>query len=248
MERHGPQWMVVAALLATLAGGAPAHGAVTNIGHALVRAAPRSATAARAHAPRHHRFRAHHTRLASLSSRRTVAASAVPRPAPVPSRPTRHHRATVPALVRHGQTPRSLRGGAQTALPTPDRGALLSLEVRDLGLSRSLVPMSETDPVRGGRGPPRAGPERTLPARPRPAPAGSETDAHLPASASVSPLTTLPLTTLPRLSLSPATPPPSAGNPISVAPVPVPSNPRPALGRLHASRPEGTAARFSMPS
>ena len=244
MKRHHPQWLVVAALIATLAAGAPARATVANPAHALVRPAARSATAARVHTPRHHRFHAHHARVVTLSSRRATAASAVPRPTPIPSRPAGHHRATVPVLVRHGQAPRSSRGGAQHALATPDRGALLSHEPRNLGRSQRLVPMCEFDPVRSGRGPPRAGPERTLPARALPALAGSDPDAQPPASARVSPLTASPHL----VSRSAVIPSPSAVEPISAVPTPVPLKPRLVSDRLHACRREGTAARFLTPS
>ena len=246
MSRSASSGLVMIALLAALASApaarAAAAAATANPAQVVTRSAPRSTTASHAVRRIHHRHTHLHHRPAVLGARSVTAAGATSRQLP-PAAPAPHpHRATLPNVGHSGHGPRTLRDGTSfSAVSEPV--VPVALAVRDLRGEMNSIPNLWLDPVRSGRGPPRAGPLRHTPALNRPALAGLVPDASLLAPPSVSPFPTPSLPAPTRLELSA----------IAAASRPAPHStlphiPRPVFGRLLARRPEGTAARLFMPS
>ncbi len=227
MQPSVSRWIPALATLAALASFAPAASANAKRAiHPLAVTAARNATAAHtttavrnAHSTLvHHRgHHPRHVRAATLAMRRAFGST---RPVRLPV-PTKSHRAAIPPTLAHrAPTYRTARGNPQHAWVLPGQGATVCLAVRDLRASECWIPMIANDPVRSGRGPPRAGPQSDYSRPPRPAPAGSDADAHPSAPA---------CHTNPRL---------TKPNVVNEA----------ALRCLFACRPEGTAASSFMPS
>jgi hypothetical protein len=137
--------------------------------------------------PVHHRAH-HHRSVASYTAARgpraytaATPASRAPLPAPAP----RQHspRATVPALragFRHSRTFR----GSGFAVPGPGRHADAYRASRRLALGNVAEPGMWFDPIRSGRGPPRAGPLDSSPDAIPPASSGLTLGADLSAPGS----------------------------------------------------------------
>jgi hypothetical protein len=244
MKRMGLPGLMMMAVLAALASVPPAQAAASaaNPARLVTRSAPRSTTASHPVRRIHHRHTHLHRHPAVLRARTVTAAGASSRQLPPAAPAPRPHRATLPNVGNHGHGPRTLRGGTSfSAVSEPI--VPVALAVRDLRGQANSIPSTWLDPVRSGRGPPRAGPLRHTPALNRPASAGLVPDAPFLASPPDSPfpIPSLPAPTRLELSVIAAVPRP--------APHPtLPHIPRPVFGRLLARRPEGTAARLFMPS
>jgi hypothetical protein len=225
-------WMALTAVAGVCASHTPVTAATL-----LARSAVAVHTTARAQAPRHSHHRRHHAPVATLrATHRTEHASwpAAPRRQP---RHDRHH-ATVPVISHTARPPRDSKGGGAQAIIAPIGSAQPITLVRALGLHERLRAVQGVNPEKSGRGPPRAGPSRTLVAS-----ALRSRDPEVPPVAPHHPLH------------SPSTSQAVLGAPASLARVSTRRNtgrrscfPRPASGRLRAYRPEGAGTRLIMPS
>ena len=144
MERLGPSRRVIAALVAmvaVLAGPPSAHGA--------------------SQAQRHENRGTHaHHRVAVLRAHSQAVPDNPSRETPPPAPPSRPHRATLPNLKHGSHRALSLRGGAW--FPATLERVVPILAAHDRSAETHSIPSLWLDPIRSGRGPPRAGPYEGL--------------------------------------------------------------------------------------
>lgn len=202
-----------------------------------------AATRHRHAAHRHH----HRARTASLGAGRIPSHPAVP----APSAPERtRHRATLPSLAhgpRHVTGPKTGSSRAAVAAPT---GSLVTVMVHPLEPRQNASPDTREHPVTGGRGPPRGSP--TTPSADPPSSASARAPRSAPSCASAAsldpPCRAVGVADHTRGRLTGAHPDRASVSPdLLVFPFSR-FSPRWPLGRLHAVRPEGATACFSMPS
>ncbi|HEY3215794.1 MAG TPA: hypothetical protein VGK93_04820 [Candidatus Eisenbacteria bacterium] len=190
----------------------------------------------------HHRSRHARHVIKSASLRATpVTAARTPVPVPETPQPHRNHRhATVPHVAQSFRPSRTGRAGAHQALAIPSGGVLMTLETRALSARQNLsTPEVCEDPVRSGRGPPRASPDR--------ASAGSSATLASDATASASFLSRYPNPS-PRPSTRAAGRSLPRALRVRYGQFRASLIPGWAFGRLHVRRIEGQAACISMPS
>lgn len=194
---------------------------------------------------RTHARSAHHRGRFARSARALTALTACTRtasgsgPLPGPARRHRPHRATVPRLTSGSHRPRTLRSGSLLAT-VPARMARGPFAAHELRRGPEAAPGMWFDPIRSGRGPPRAGPLRSSPALVPPASGPCFSGALTLAPGRRSSRLSVPIRRIVFLRASPA-----PGSPSSLI---SPQFPRPASRRLIARRPEGAAERSIMPS
>jgi hypothetical protein len=238
--------LAVMAALAVSAGLASASAPVprTKATHASAVHTANASAAVHTATPLGHRVhRHHHAPGAVLAANRLapVPASAPPeRPAPPHQRP---HRATLPALAQGTRHAPNSRYGPRHAPATLADNAAGILATRPLDARPESTPDPRILTVTGGRGPPRGSPSGPSRGRATPAPA-SAVDAD--ACSAAFPVAALPTHPhpypFPRMGdvrlpgVSPG------ANPVSTGVTEVGSS------RLHADRPEGATACYSMPS
>ena len=243
MKRVALSGLVLTAMLAALA-SAPARAGThdANPARRLVRSAPRSATASHQTRRILHHFSHGHPRSAALRMHAVTAAGARSRQAPAPVRPARPHRATLPSVKHGAQGPRALRGAPSNSAITASIPTI-PLAVRDRSDETQSIRSLWLDPVRSGRGPPRAGPHRQVSRATRPLPPGHlstpRSSRRLPGSRFQP--------SFDSSSIGPAPVLIAPDSPSGATPV-LPHVSRPVFGRLLACRPEGTAARLITPS
>ena len=230
----------------------PAHAATVSKG------APAVHTAAHPvhHRSAHHRRPRHarHERVAASLGQTSPIAPRPSRGAPEVPRPARDHRTATVPQVSHGS--RYSKTGSHHALATLANTARLAGTVQPLEARQNTAPDVIEDPVKSGRGPPRASPTAALPARPSREPLRGAAQ-HAPSSAFPRtaerfdpPTTRFDLSALSSLSTSPRLSGFRPGSAAASIAFPVSASLQPGLasGRPHAGRTEGQAACHSVPS